>query len=30
MGMEFKDANTLRVKGSLLGISRSVYWIKVE
>ncbi len=28
--VSFKDANTLRVKGSLLGFSRSVYWIKIE
>lgn len=28
--VSFKDPNTLRVKGSLLGISRSVYWTKAE
>lgn len=28
--VSFKDDNTLRVKGSLLGISRSVYWTKLK
>lgn len=28
--VSFKDPQTLRVKGSLLGISRSVYWTKIK
>lgn len=28
--VSFSDAQTLRVKGSLLGFSRSVYWTKIE
>ena len=28
--VSFEDARTLRVKGSLLGFSRSVYWTKIE
>lgn len=28
--LSFTEENTLRVKGSLLGFSRSVYWTKVE
>ena len=28
--VSFEDAKTLRVKGSLLGFSRSVYWTKIE
>ncbi len=28
--VSFEDARTLRVKGSLLGFSRSVYWQKIE
>ena len=28
--VSFEDAATLRVKGSLLGFSRSVYWTKIE
>lgn len=28
--VSFSEENTLRVKGSLLGFSRSVYWTKVE
>ena len=28
--VSFEDDRTLRVKGSLLGFSRSVYWQKIE
>ncbi len=28
--VSFRDERTLRVKGSLLGFSRSVYWTKIE
>ncbi len=28
--VSFKDERTLRVKGSLVGISKSVYWEKIE
>lgn len=28
--VSFEDEHTLRVKGSLLGFSRSVYWTKIE
>ena len=28
--VSFEDPRTLRVKGSLLGISKSVYWTKIE
>ena len=28
--VSFGDAQTLRIKGSLLGFSRSVYWTKTE